>query len=77
MAMAAKTGSAVAAAGTVAMAVTDNNRKRGGRQQSSKCNSSSGGDSSHGRGDCGSTALTTGRGSGAMASEVALCPLLL
>ncbi len=39
MAMAAETGSMMAAAATVAMVVADNNRNCGGRQQSTKCSS--------------------------------------
>jgi hypothetical protein len=41
MAMAAKTGSAVAAVATVAMLVADNYSNCGGRQQSIKCSSGS------------------------------------
>jgi hypothetical protein len=63
MAMAAKIGSAAAAAATVAMAVTDNNRNCRGRQQSTKCGSNCGGDSGRGRGDHGSTALMAGSAS--------------
>jgi hypothetical protein len=65
MAMAAKTESAVAAEGTVTMAVADNNRNCGGRQQSTKCGRGSNGNSSHGSSNHGSAATTAGRGSSA------------
>ncbi len=55
MVTAAKKGSEVAAAATVAMVVTDNNRNCGGRQQSSKCGSGSGKDRGWGSGNCDST----------------------
>jgi hypothetical protein len=64
-ATAAKTGSAVAAAATVATGVADNNRDFGGRQQSTKCGRGSGGDSGCGSGDCGSAAAMAGRGGSA------------
>jgi hypothetical protein len=60
----AKTGSAVAVAATVAMAVADINRNCGGSQQSTKCASSSNGDSSRGSRNHGSVAATAGRGGG-------------
>ncbi len=65
-AMATKTGSGVAAAATVAMAVADNNRYCGGREQSTICGSSSGRDSGRGSKDLGSMAATAGRGGGAV-----------
>jgi hypothetical protein len=61
MATAAETGSAVAAAVTVAMAVADNNRNCGGRQQSTKCCSGSSRDSGHGSSNRDTMALTAGR----------------
>jgi hypothetical protein len=60
MAIAAKTGSAVAAAAT--MVVADNNRNWEGRQQSTKCGRGSSRDSGRGSGNCGSEAATAGRG---------------
>ena len=63
--MATKTGSAVAAAVTVAMTVPYNNRNSGGRQQSTKCSRGSNGDSGLGKGDRGSTAAMAGRGGSA------------
>ncbi len=61
-AMAAQTGSGMAAAGTVAMAVAVNNRNCGGRQQSTKCGSGHGGDSGPDSGNRASVALMAGRG---------------
>ncbi len=60
----AKTGSAVAAAATVAMVVADNNRNCGGRQQSTKCGSGSGEDNGRGSGDRVTAALIASRGGG-------------
>jgi hypothetical protein len=64
-ATAANTGSAVAAAATVAMVVADSNRHCGGRQQSTKCCIGSSGDSGRGSRDRGSLAATAGRSGGA------------
>jgi hypothetical protein len=62
MATAARTGSAVAVEGSVAMALAENSRNCRGRQQSTKCGSGSGRDSIHGSGNCGSKAAMAGRG---------------
>jgi hypothetical protein len=67
MAMAAKTGSAVAAAVTVAKEVADNNRNCGGWQQSTNAAGSIGSSRDSGRGssNCCSMAAMAGRDGGA------------
>jgi hypothetical protein len=73
MAPAVKTGSAVAAVATVAMAVADNNRNCRGRQQSTKCGSGSGEDSGRDSSNRGSAAATVCRGPFAFCHDEGEC----